>query len=126
MERSTGRDGMTDLIERIERAGEDEQRGLPKGVAVGRIEAWLRKRREDAMLKAYGGIQSCPWCKQCAQENNADWHFDAWPEDRMYDLLTCGVCGGTSLWIWGHGMHYQRPLDHPAIAAAALKAKDVG
>lgn len=89
---------MTDLIERIERAGEDEQRALPKGVAVGRIEAWLRKRREDVMLKAYGGIQSCPWCKQCAQDNNADWHFDAWPENRMMVMsFECSITAASSL-----------------------------
>lgn len=105
------------LSQRTATAQPDET-PLPKGVAVGRIEQWLRKRRSDAMLAAYGGIQTCPWCKQTAQDNNADWHFEPWPENPMYDRLTCGVCGGTSLWIWGHGMHYQRPLHHPAICQA--------
>lgn len=78
------------------------------------------------MLRTYGGLQWCPWCKQCAQDNNGDWRFDPWPEDIMYDRLTCGVCGGTSLWIWGMGMHFQRALDHPAQAIEAGTAKTAG
>lgn len=82
----------------------------------GKIEVWLRKRREDRMLKRYGGLQDCPWCKQCAQDANVEWRFDPWPDNPFYDQLTCGVCGGTSLWMWGLGMHFQRPLSHPALA----------
>lgn len=79
------------------------------------IEKWLRDRRINGYLKKFGGIQKCPWCTQWAQDNNTKWSFKPYKDNPMYDVLTCGVCNGTSLWLWGHGMHYIMPLDHPAI-----------
>lgn len=70
-------------------------------------------------MRRYGGIQWCPWCRQCAQDNNIGWHFAPSAENLMLDVLTCGVCGGTSEWLWGMGFHFLRPLKHPASGTAA-------
>lgn len=75
------------------------------------LERWLHARRLRRLMRACGGIQWCPWCKQCAQSGEGRWGFRASKEQPLYDVLTCGVCGGTSLWLWGMGMHYQRRLE---------------
>tara|TARA_R110002020_G_scaffold471284_1_gene698257 strand:+ start:42092 stop:42829 length:738 start_codon:yes stop_codon:yes gene_type:complete len=78
----------------------------------------LRARRLDRMTRRYGGIQKCTWCRQCAQDEDG-WNFAPYQENVGYDVLTCGVCGGTSLWLWGMGMHFIRPLDPPKPAFQA-------
>jgi hypothetical protein len=35
------------------------------------------------MLRSYGSLQTFPWCKQCAQDNNASWRFDPPAEHRF-------------------------------------------
>ena len=90
---------------------------LSDKLAPGRLERWLRKRRIERTLQRYGGIQWCPWCKQCAQDGNTGWRFDPSKDEPMFDVLTCGICGGTSLWLWGMGMHFQRALSHPILEA---------
>lgn len=74
---------------------------------------WLKERREERLLHAYGGIQTCPWCKQIAQ-SEGDWHF-APMRDGLHDVLTCGVCGGTSVWRFEFGMMYIGALEPPPI-----------
>jgi len=88
---------------------------VPKEVRMGRLERWLKDRRLQRTLRLYGGTQTCPWCKQCAQEDNYKWRFDQSVKDPAMDVLTCGVCEGRSEWVWGLGMMYLRPLDHPAM-----------
>lgn len=71
-----------------------------------RLELWLQRRRRRRLMRQYGGIQWCPWCKQCAQEGPGRWGFSAEARNARYDVLTCSVCGGTSRWEWGMGMHF--------------------
>lgn len=97
--------------------------GIPSAARVGRLEGWLRERRMARMLRAYGGLQWCPWCKQCAQDGNAEWRFTASAENPLFDVLTCGVCAGRSVWFFGMGMHFQHALDHPAQAIEARRAE---
>lgn len=80
-----------------------------------RLRNWLARRHEEALLKRYGGIQTCPWCRQCAQSAD-DWHFDPWEPSPTFDVLTCGVCGGTSIWLFTIGMIYMGPLEPPKPA----------
>ena len=107
----------------------------PQTIATGLLELaerWVRRRKREKLLRLYGGIQTCPWCRQCAQDEG-EWHFETWPRDPFIDVLTCGVCGGTSLWRFELGMIYIGPLDPPApkwpavsyydIEAAALRAR---
>lgn len=79
---------------------------------AGRVERLLKERRRQKMMLRFGGIQTCTWCRQCAQDEEG-WRFDAAPDDSGLDVLTCGVCGGTSLWLFGMGMHFMRPLLPP-------------
>ena len=76
------------------------------------LERKLKERRDNELLAKYGGIQTCPWCKQCAQEKPG-WKFTQWVRDPFLDVLTCGVCAGTSLWHFTIGMVYVAPLDPP-------------
>jgi hypothetical protein len=80
----------------------------------------LTERRLDRMTRRYGGIQKCTWCRQCAQDGE-DWNIAPYDADFSLDVLTCGVCGGTSLWHWGMGMHFVRPLDPPKPAFVAAE-----
>lgn len=94
-------------------------------VRVRPLEAWLKARRIDRTLRRYGGIQTCPWCRQCAQDANVDWRFDRWERDPFVDVLTCGVCGGTSLWRFELGMFYIGPLAPPEPAWPAVEYYDI-
>lgn len=78
----------------------------------------LAERRRDRMMRKFGGIQTCTWCRQVAQDRPG-WSFKPYDESPGLDVLTCGVCGGTSLWLWGMGMHFIRPLDPPKPAFTA-------
>jgi hypothetical protein len=84
-----------------------------------RIEANVK----EAALHRYGGTQTCPWCKQCAQ-SRGDWFFKQCADDPMLDELTCGTCEGTSIWLWGFGMMYIRPGSPPPANPGRAKAKD--
>lgn len=77
-----------------------------------RIVRWAKHWQKVRLLRRFGGIQDCCWCRQIAQSEGG-WHFDAWARDPMLDVLTCGVCGGTSLWKWELGMIWIGPLDPP-------------
>ena len=76
------------------------------------IESWLRDRRRERALRRFGGIQTCCWCRQCAQDGDS-WAFRPWSRDKFLDVLTCGVCGGTSLWRFEMGMMWIGPLSPP-------------
>lgn len=91
-----------------------------------RAAEWLAGRSEDRLIKRFGGIQTCPWCRQRVQ-SKGEWGFACHSTEPQYDLLTCGVCGGTSVWLWGVGMHYIRP-EAPPIPdmSAALAASREG
>lgn len=80
-----------------------------------KAEAMLAKRKEDQMIYRFGGIQKCPWCRQWAQ-SEPGWSFAMSPEEPQHDILTCGMCRGTSLWHFAFGMHYVRPIDAPKPA----------
>lgn len=82
------------------------------GKLTNAIQRWLDRRNENDLMRRFGGIQRCPWCKQWAQSRDG-WHFKADPDNAMLDVLTCGVCQGTSLWMFGMGMHYVKPLAPP-------------
>lgn len=74
--------------------------------------AWLERRRRERMLRRFGGIQRCPWCRQIAQDGDG-WSFVEWGGNPFHDVLTCGVCGGTSVWHFAIGMHAVGPLAPP-------------
>jgi hypothetical protein len=78
----------------------------------GRVAAWLDRRRRDRLLRRVGGIQRCPWCRQIAQEGEG-WSLAEWEGNAFHDVLTCGVCGGTSVWHFAMGMHPVGPLAPP-------------
>lgn len=77
---------------------------------------WLIKRRDDKLTEQFGGTQTCPWCRQCAQSGPNPWHFRVWDADPFLDVLTCSVCTGTSLWRFEFGMGYIGALDPPKPA----------
>jgi hypothetical protein len=83
-----------------------------------RLRNWLKRRHEHALMKRYGGIQWCPWCRQCAQ-SEGDWRFDPWEVSPTLDVLTCGVCGGTSIWLFAPVMIYMGALNPPMPAHEA-------
>ena len=81
-----------------------------------KIEQYLKERRRHRLLRRYGGIQTCPWCKHIAQEGDARWGYQAWSGNRMFDVLTCSVCSGQSIvHFGGFGMMVIGPLTHPII-----------
>ena len=76
------------------------------------INEWSERRLEKRLLESYGGIQTCPWCTQTVQKKG-DWSIVAWDRDPMLDVITCGPCGGTSLWRFEIGFIYIGPLEPP-------------
>jgi hypothetical protein len=87
-------------------------------------ERWIVRRRERRALRLYGGIQWCPWCRQCAQLGD-DWYFREWERDTFLDVLTCGICGGLSLWRFEMGMIYVGPLSPPTPKTPAVDFYDI-
>ncbi len=83
-----------------------------KPTLLNRLRAWLDQLERDNLARRFGGIQQCPWCRQIAQSGEG-WDLRAFAADSFLDVLTCGVCGGKSLWHFGHGMHYFGPLASP-------------
>ncbi|UYY77760.1 hypothetical protein [Sphingomonas sp. R1] len=78
------------------------------GNAERKLIGWLHRRFLDRLLRRFGGIQQCPWCKQCAQAHDG-WHFDSWTDPKI-DALHCGNCGGVSRWRFEHGMMPLEPI----------------
>lgn len=91
----------------------------PTLINIGNMRGWLLERlvarHEDRLLRRFGGIQTCCWCRQVAQLGDS-WHFEHWDQDILLEKLTCGVCGGTSLYRFEMGMIYVGPLEPPAPA----------
>lgn len=73
-----------------------------------RVMLWLHDRFLERLLRRYGGIQQCPWCKQCAQAFDGS-RFDS-TTDPTIDALHCGNCGGTSRWRFEMGMMPLQPI----------------
>lgn len=87
-----------------------------------KIASVLADRRHNRMVRRFGGIQTCTWCRQVAQDGDG-WSFKAHEDNPGLDVLTCGVCGGTSLWLWGMGMHFISPLNPPKAAFTASEVQ---
>lgn len=87
---------------------------LKKKSITDRIITWAEDRKLDQIAQKYGGYQRCPWCRQCAQ-SMPGWSMLLCDADPFLDVLTCGVCKGTSLWRFEIMMHYVAPLDPPVV-----------
>lgn len=88
-----------------------------------RISLWLKRRAEERMLRRFGGIQWCPWCKQVAQWTG-EWHFYS-RTDPYIVALHCGNCGGVSRWRFEMGMIPLSPIGltpPPVECAAAIRS----
>ncbi len=85
---------------------------------------FIRRRKEEKMLQKFGGIQRCPWCRQWAQSEDG-WSFRQQDILSPHDILTCGVCGGTSLWHFAVGMHYVCPMNPPKPADWEPSIKEI-
>lgn len=79
---------------------------------IERLNKWTERRLHGDLLRRYGGIQTCPWCAQIVQKEG-DWSISEWDRDPMLDVITCGPCGGKSLWRFEMGMIYIGPLEPP-------------
>lgn len=85
-----------------------------KASLMAGIRKWLEDRETDRLVRHFGGIQRCPWCRQWAQKDgNKNWEFKTCEDDMQFDTLTCGVCGGTSDWLWAMGFIYIKPRTPP-------------
>ncbi|WP_270374931.1 hypothetical protein [Marinicauda sp. Alg238-R41] len=71
------------------------------------LRSWLKRRIEKCehadLLDRYGGTQGCPWCRQTMQRY-PDTRMVTFDGDPMLDEITCGNCGGSSLWRFEIGM----------------------
>jgi len=83
-----------------------------KHTILNRVRSWLGRLENDNLVRRFGGVQQCPWCRQIAQSKEG-WNFKPFADDAFLDVLTCGVCGGKSLWHFAMGMHYFGPLTPP-------------
>lgn len=89
-----------------------------------RIRRWLDRDQREGLIRKFGGIQKCTWCRQWAQTGEG-WAFETWDRDPMLDKLSCGVCGGTSLWRWEMGFMYIGPLAPPVPDHGAARFYDI-
>ena len=83
---------------------------------MGRIESYFQKRRLRKTIDRWGSLNKCPWCKQCVQDANDKWNREVYSLNPLYDIVTCGVCKGTSLWRFEMCPIFIGPLDHPSIS----------
>jgi len=68
-----------------------------------RVRAWLENAERELTLRQCGGDQRCPWCRRWM---NGFLGTECEEFDSILDELTCGACGGTSLWKWEVGFFY--------------------
>ncbi len=85
------------------------------GDRLGWLRRWLNARHINNLTSRFGDTQTCPWCRQCAQTGDG-WRFDEYRPQPFFDVLTCGVCGGTSLWQFGPAMMFMASLEPPRPA----------
>lgn len=85
---------------------------LKRKTVVDRIADWADRKKLKSIVRRHGGFQWCPWCRQCAQ-SKPGWSITPCSQDPYLDILTCGVCGGTSFWHWEMTMLYVGPFDPP-------------
>jgi hypothetical protein len=90
---------------------------------LDRAAAWVARKQDDRRLRMFGGIQKCCWCRQTA--NQGDWSFSEWERDPFLDVLTCGICGGTSLYRFEFMMVFIGPLSPPAPAWPTVEFYDI-
>ena len=86
---------------------------------------WCERRLELRWMKTFGGNQRCTWCRETANQND-NWGFEEWDQDPFLDVLTCGVCGGTSLWRFGMIMHFVGPLAPPKPERDGVNYYNIG
>ena len=91
---------------------------------INRLHDWTAGKKRESLLRDFGGIQWCPWCLQCVQSKNG-WLIQDWARDPMLDVITCGPCGGTSLWRFEMGMVYVGPLDAPKAKHQPMDRYDI-
>ena len=75
-------------------------------------EKWSARKINERRMRRFGGIQTCTWCRQTANQGE-NWSLKEWARDPFIDVLTCGCCGGTSLWRFELGMIYIAALNPP-------------
>lgn len=76
------------------------------------LHRWALERLYQKRLRQFGGTQCCPYCSQLVQLHG-DWSIKQWERDPFLDVITCGPCGGKSLWRFELGMFYIGPLEAP-------------
>jgi len=64
---------------------------------VDRIYTWARRKRLDRLVKEWGQIRTCPWCRQFVEEGGKHQMRQA-AHNPFFDTFTCGNCGGESHW----------------------------
>src|SRR5690349_11848146 len=69
----------------------------------------LEAKIHDAALRAFGGVNKCPWCRRSMSGLLND-------DDARATLITCTECGGSSLWAWEVGFVYLGAYTPPAPA----------
>lgn len=91
---------------------------------IEKLHDWSARKIDERRLQRFGGIQKCPWCRQIANQGDG-WSITEWPRDAFLDVLTCGCCGGTSLWRFEIGMIYIGPLDAPSPSHPPVSYYDI-
>ncbi len=79
---------------------------------LNKIHDWISKRKQDELLQKHGGLQWCPWCKQCMQDHT--YSIQPFNENKLFDEFICGNCHGTSVWHFAMGFIYLF-ANHPPI-----------
>jgi len=77
-----------------------------------RVYEWVNTKRDSALLDICGGTQKCPYCLQI-MGHGEDTPIEPYTEDKGLDVITCGTCGGKSLWRWEIGFLYYGSLTAP-------------
>lgn len=89
-----------------------------------RIYEWSKRKVITERLHKFGGIQGCPYCEQVMQMHG-NWSIKTWDRDPFIDVITCGPCGGKSLWRFEMGMIYIGPLTPPQAKGTPAPYYDI-
>lgn len=84
---------------------------------IEKLHTWSSAKMLNRFNQTHS-LCKCPYCMQYAETGQEPFSaWDKWPQDNEYLVLTCGPCGGTSLWIeivhMFIDLHYVCPLDPP-------------
>ena len=85
---------------------------IPSFDLIAWVHEWTGNKLYERRLGNNHAMTDCTWCRQ-NMDDGIGVESEEFEHDESLEVRECGVCGGTSLWVWGFGFQYVTHLDPP-------------